>query len=55
MHARTLLPDAQIMVIPDATKDSRFCDNPNVTAEGGVRCYVGAPLVASNGHRIGTL
>lgn len=43
------------MVIPDATKDARFAENPYVKSHGGVRFYCGAPLVASNGHRLGTL
>ncbi|GFR42473.1 hypothetical protein Agub_g3381 [Astrephomene gubernaculifera] len=45
----------QIMVIPDATKDARFCNNAMVKSGPGVRFYCGTPLVASNGHRIGTL
>ncbi|GLC34060.1 hypothetical protein PLESTB_000832900 [Pleodorina starrii] len=45
----------QIMVIPDATKDARFCNNAMVTSGPGVRFYCGTPLIASNGHRIGTL
>jgi len=45
----------QIMVIPDATKDARFCQNDMVTGDTGVRFYCGAPLIASNGHRLGTL
>lgn len=44
------------MVIPDATKDARFCENQFVVSEPqGVKFYVGSPLVASNGHRLGTL
>ncbi|KAG2501254.1 hypothetical protein HYH03_001061 [Edaphochlamys debaryana] len=45
----------QIMVIPDATKDARFCNNEMVKSGPGVRFYCGTPLIASNGHRIGTL
>mmetsp|Transcript_23522 Transcript_23522/g.51619 ORF Transcript_23522/g.51619 Transcript_23522/m.51619 type:complete len:903 (+) Transcript_23522:219-2927(+) len=47
----------QIMVIPDATKDARFADNVMVSSPDGpgVRFYCGTPLVASNGHRLGTL
>ncbi|KXZ51728.1 hypothetical protein GPECTOR_11g175 [Gonium pectorale] len=45
----------QIMVIPDATKDARFCNNAMVKSGPGVRFYCGTPLIASNGHRIGTL
>lgn len=45
----------QVMVIPDATKDKRFASNPHVIVPGGIRFYCGAPLIASNGHRLGTL
>ncbi|KAG2432963.1 hypothetical protein HXX76_008691 [Chlamydomonas incerta] len=45
----------QIMVIPDALKDARFCNNEMVRGGPGVRFYCGTPLIASNGHRIGTL
>lgn len=44
-----------ILVIPDTHKDARFADNVKVVKEPNVRCYVGAPLIASNGHRLGTL
>ena len=33
----------------------RFRDNPFVTQVPYVRAFAGAPLVASNGHRLGTL
>ena len=41
--------------IPDATKDSRFCDNPFVTPKDGVRYYAGAPIVDPKGHVLGTV
>jgi PAS domain S-box-containing protein len=44
-----------IMIVPDATEDSRFLDNPLVTGEPHIRFYAGAPLVADDGIQIGAL
>lgn len=43
------------LVIPDALRDVRFEDNPNVTGEPNVRFYAGYPLSTIEGHKIGTL
>lgn len=45
----------EVMVVPDAVLDARFADNLWVTGELGVRFYAGAPLIAPNGARLGTL
>lgn len=43
------------MIIPDATKDSRFSDNPFVKGEPKIRFYAGHPVEGANGEPIGTL
>ncbi|MGB1003225.1 MAG: sensor histidine kinase [Salibacteraceae bacterium] len=49
-----ILSKEDIMIVPDASKDKRFFDNPLVS-EMGVRFYAGAPLVNSKGLKLGTL
>ena len=44
-----------LMVVPDATADARFADNPFVTGDAHVRFYAGMPLVSVEGHALGTL
>ena len=44
-----------LLIIPDASKDHRFDDNPLVQADPKVRFYAGAPLCLNNGYRLGTL
>ncbi len=45
----------QLFVVPDATLDPLFADNPMVTGEPYVRFYAGAPLITDDGHVLGTL
>ncbi|MBL9203019.1 MAG: response regulator [Opitutaceae bacterium] len=43
-----------IFTVPDARLDARFCDTPLV-AQGGIRFYVGVPLLVPEGCSLGTL
>ena len=50
-----ILPDApDVLVVPDALEDVRFCNNPLVLDDPFIRFYAGAPL-KSYGQKIGTL
>jgi hypothetical protein len=47
-------PQPQPLIIPNAHADARFANHPYVKS-GDLGFYAGTPLLASNGHRLGTL
>ncbi|HEY9769758.1 MAG TPA: PAS domain-containing protein [Coleofasciculaceae cyanobacterium] len=43
------------LIIPDTRLDERFCSNPFVQSEPGMRFYASAPLITHDGFNLGTL
>jgi diguanylate cyclase (GGDEF)-like protein len=52
---RHVICDGETLVVPDATKDSRFDANPHVVRRNGVRFYAGLPLTTRSGQNVGSL
>jgi diguanylate cyclase (GGDEF)-like protein len=53
--AHAILDPSQPLVVPNATHDPRFADNPLVTGPPNLHAYLGVPLVNPEGHALGTL
>lgn len=52
--AHTIAAD-EMLIVPDATLDPRFAENPGVLGDPFIRFYAGAPLEVPGGRRLGTL
>ncbi len=53
--AHAILDPQNLTIVPDATRDHRFADNPLVTVADGIRFYAGTPLLTPEGLALGTL
>lgn len=49
------IQQTELFVVPDATLDERFRNNPLVMEAPHIRAYVGMPLMSVSGHAVGTL
>lgn len=45
----------EVLIVPDATKDGRFSDNPFVVGSPDVSFYAGCPIAGPGGAKLGTL
>ena len=52
--AHAILSNQDLLIVPDASQDSRFSENPLVTGPPHIRFYAGAPLMCPEGFKLGT-
>ncbi|WP_045739532.1 GAF domain-containing sensor histidine kinase [Actinoplanes rectilineatus] len=50
-----VVPQAQPLIVPDATRDQRFATYSNVVGQPGIRFYAGAPIIDEDGYTLGAL
>jgi signal transduction histidine kinase len=50
-----LASNEDVTIVPDATRDQRFANNPLVTGPTKVAFYAGVPLINEDGFALGTL
>lgn len=53
--AHAILDPTGMLCVPDATRDPRFADNPDVVGGPGLRFYAGSPIIGPDGHAVGAL
>ncbi len=50
----TILED-KLFIVPNATEDKRFAENPLVIGDPNIRFYAGAPLITDEGDALGSI
>jgi signal transduction histidine kinase len=53
--AQTIVEKGNVLLVPDARTDERFCNHPLIRQVDGFVSYAGVPLVTSKGQVVGTL
>lgn len=51
--AHVIISKEDLMIVPNATLDPRFAENPLVTGPPHIRFYAGAPLICPEGYKLG--
>ncbi|WP_345954599.1 GAF domain-containing protein [Mucilaginibacter sp. PAMB04168] len=50
-----VIEQQDVMIVPDASSDERFVNNPLVTGDPNIRFYAGTPLTTQDGLNLGSL